>query len=44
MGGDREIARIWKGTVRREDGDDYAQYMQDTGIAGYTGTPGTAWR
>lgn len=34
------IARIWKGAVRREDGDDYAQYMQDTGIAGYTGTPG----
>lgn len=34
------IARIWKGAVRREHGDEYAQYMQDTGIAGYTGTPG----
>ena len=34
------IARIWRGAVRREDGDAYARYMQDTGIAGYAGTPG----
>jgi heme-degrading monooxygenase HmoA len=34
------IARIWKGAVRREDGDAYASYMQTTGIAGYTRTPG----
>jgi heme-degrading monooxygenase HmoA len=34
------IARIWKGAVRREDGDAYAEYMQATGIAGYTRTPG----
>jgi heme-degrading monooxygenase HmoA len=34
------IARIWKGAVRREDGDAYASYMQATGIAGYTRTPG----
>jgi heme-degrading monooxygenase HmoA len=34
------IARIWKGAVRREDGDAYAAYMRDTGIAGYRRTPG----
>ena len=34
------IARIWKGAVRREDGDAYASYMQSTGIAGYARTPG----
>lgn len=34
------IARIWKGAVRREDGDAYAEYMLATGIAGYTRTPG----
>jgi heme-degrading monooxygenase HmoA len=34
------IARIWKGAVRSEDGDAYASYMQATGIAGYTHTPG----
>lgn len=27
------IARIWKGAVRREDGDEYAKYMEETGIA-----------
>jgi heme-degrading monooxygenase HmoA len=34
------IARIWKGAVRRQDGDAYADYMQNTGIAGYVSTPG----
>ena len=34
------IARIWKGAVRRPDGDAYAAYMHETGVAGYTGTPG----
>ena len=34
------IARVWKGAVRRHDGDAYARYMQDTGVAGYAGTPG----
>ena len=29
------IARIWKGAVRRRDGDAYARYMQETGVAGY---------
>jgi len=34
------IARIWKGAVRQQDGDAYAQYIQDTGVAGYAKTPG----
>ena len=39
------IARIWKGAVRRGDGDAYAGYMTKTGVAEYTGTPGNrgAW-
>ena len=36
------IARVWKGAVRRRDGDAYARYMQDTGVAGYARTPATA--
>jgi heme-degrading monooxygenase HmoA len=34
------IARIWKGSVQRHDGDPYAQYMRGTGVAGYASTPG----
>jgi hypothetical protein len=34
------IARTWKGAVRKQDGDAYARYMQDTGVAGYAETPG----
>ena len=34
------IARIWKGAVRRPDGDDYARYMRETGLAAYARTPG----
>jgi heme-degrading monooxygenase HmoA len=34
------IARIWRGAVLREDRDAYADYMQDTGVAGYARTPG----
>ncbi len=34
------IARIWKGAVRRQDGDDYARYMRETGVAAYARTPG----
>ncbi len=34
------IARIWKGAVRPQDSDAYAEYMQNTGIAGYVNTPG----
>lgn len=39
------IARVWKGAVRREDADAYAEYMRGTGIAGYESTPGNhgAW-
>jgi heme-degrading monooxygenase HmoA len=34
------IARIWRGAVRPKDGDDYARYMQKTGLAEYRGTQG----
>ncbi len=34
------IARIWKGAVRRQDRDDYARYMRETGVAAYARTPG----
>ena len=39
------IARIWKGAVRREDGDEYAQYVNDTGLSAYAATAGNrgAW-
>jgi hypothetical protein len=34
------IARTWKGAVRKQDGDAYARYMQETGVAGYAKSPG----
>ena len=34
------IARIWKGVVRRQDGDEYANYMHKTGAAAYAATGG----
>jgi heme-degrading monooxygenase HmoA len=34
------VARIWKGVVRTQDGDAYADYMQQTGIAEYASIPG----
>jgi heme-degrading monooxygenase HmoA len=34
------IARVWKGTVRQSDGDGYARYLQETGVAAYAATPG----
>jgi heme-degrading monooxygenase HmoA len=34
------IARIWRGAVRRRDGDAYAEYMRQTGVPSYAGTPG----
>jgi heme-degrading monooxygenase HmoA len=34
------IARIWRGAVRNDDGDAYARYMRDTGVAGYAATLG----
>jgi heme-degrading monooxygenase HmoA len=36
------IARIWKGAVRRRDGDAYGRYMAETGVAGYAATAGNA--
>ncbi len=39
------IARIWRGAVRREDAEDYAAYIGETGLAEYKATPGNqgAW-
>jgi heme-degrading monooxygenase HmoA len=39
------IARIWRGAVRREDADAYADYIANTGMAEYRSTPGNqgAW-
>jgi len=39
------IARIWRGAVRAQDADEYAAYVEETGIAGYRQTPGNrgAW-
>jgi heme-degrading monooxygenase HmoA len=39
------IARIWRGAVRGADGDEYAAYIGDTGLAEYVRTPGNrgAW-
>jgi heme-degrading monooxygenase HmoA len=39
------IARVWRGAVAKADGDAYAKYMDGTGLAGYTSTPGNrgAW-
>jgi heme-degrading monooxygenase HmoA len=34
------IARTWRGAVRCEDADAYAEYMQTTGVAGYAATAG----
>jgi heme-degrading monooxygenase HmoA len=34
------IARIWKGAVRKEDAQAYAEYMVETGVAGYAATLG----
>ena len=39
------IARIWRGAVRRDDADAYAEYIANTGMAAYRSTPGNqgAW-
>ena len=34
------IARTWRGAVRREDADAYADYMDTTGVDAYASTPG----
>ena len=34
------IARIWRGTVRESDKDIYYEYLQETGLKEYAGTPG----
>lgn len=39
------IARIWTGAVRKTDGDEYAEYMRQTGLREYKETAGNrgAW-
>ena len=39
------IARLWRGAVRAQDADEYAAYVQQTGIESYRQTPGNrgAW-
>jgi len=39
------IARVWRGVVRRADGDSYADYIRETGFNAYGETPGNrgAW-
>lgn len=34
------IARIWRGAVRADDADEYAEYMRGTGLREYRETPG----
>jgi hypothetical protein len=34
------IARLWRGAVRRQDGEEYANYMRKTGVAAYAATAG----
>jgi aminoglycoside 6'-N-acetyltransferase len=39
------IARLWRGAVRSQDGEEYANYMRKTGVAAYAATAGNrgAW-
>jgi heme-degrading monooxygenase HmoA len=39
------IARMWRGAVRRDDADAYADYIANTGMIEYRSTPGNrgAW-
>ncbi|HEY2935269.1 MAG TPA: antibiotic biosynthesis monooxygenase [Gaiellaceae bacterium] len=39
------IARIWRGAVRRENSDEYVDYLRATGLPEYRATPGNrgAW-
>ena len=39
------IARTWRGAVRAEDAEEYAEYIRGTGLAAYVATPGNrgAW-
>src|SRR5205823_4717588 len=39
------IARIWRGAVRREDSDEYVEYLRATGLPEYRATSGNrgAW-
>ncbi|WP_204318832.1 hypothetical protein [Microbacterium sp. B35-04] len=45
MTGQGSIFRMWRGTVRSEDVDEYVAYIERTGMAEYRETPGNldAW-
>ena len=34
------IARVWRGSTAAEDADRYLEYLRETGLPGYTRTPG----
>ena len=34
------IARTWRGAVRADDADAYAEYLEATGLSAYRATPG----
>jgi heme-degrading monooxygenase HmoA len=34
------IVRSWRGSVRKEDGDRYFEYLKQTGLIAYQHTPG----
>ena len=34
------IARIWRGSTRASDADQYVEYLRETGIHDYRSTPG----
>ena len=39
------VVRMWRGTVRTEDRDEYVGYVEETGMSEYRSTPGNldAW-
>jgi heme-degrading monooxygenase HmoA len=39
-GANQMIIRIWHGTTPAEKADAYSEYLQQTGLPGYRGTPG----
>ena len=45
MAGQLAIVRMWRGTVRSEDTDEYVAYIERTGMTEYRETPGNldAW-
>jgi heme-degrading monooxygenase HmoA len=38
--GTPRVVRVWRGATRRSDGDEYEEYLRETGFAEYAATPG----